>query len=221
MKASARRKYIKRPKASVVWVIWVIYGIICLTLQTIYFWGSPPPSPTTWLQQLVEFLSLIYLGGTALVIIYCIMRPKAVIKQNPTNRIDAESPDLGETNLVKERINESAQATSVTTPASSIPTSHQNQDADQAVDFLQRLLVLFELGKMGQATIQGVGYTGAFIGRHPFLKLHLLINQKGKSPLKLVACTLVNKHLIPRIGDHCNIMYLSGDHPIVVILDFM
>jgi len=149
------------------------------------------------------------------------MRPKAVIKQNPRNRLDAESPDLGETNLVNQRINGSAPRASVTTPASSIPTSHQNQDADQAVDFLQRLLVLFELGKMGQATIQGVGYTGAFIGRHPFLKLHLLINQKGKSPLKLVACTLVNKHLIPRIGDHCNVMYLSGDHPIVVILDFM
>lgn len=226
MKASDWYRFIKRPEGRLTWtarttwaifVMWVIYGVFCLTVQTIYIVWEQPLSPTTWHSQAIKVLYYIYVGWTVGILIYCIKYIKIVKRpdfdKDPTSNLTADQVD----SAPEDQINNPLFESSTTNPAVDCPDKKDSR----AADFLQKLLVLFESGKTGQATIQRVGYTGAFIGRHPFLKLHLLINQKEKPPLKLIACTLVNKHLIPRIGDYCNIKYLLGDRPIVVILDIL
>ena len=101
------------------------------------------------------------------------------------------------------------------------PCGENIDRADQLKTILQNFLLLLESGKTATATIQNVGYTGAFIGPHPFLKLRLLIKQDDKPSRALDACTLVSNRLIPRIGDNCQIRYLLTDTPTVLILGYL
>jgi len=221
MKAKLWFQLIKRPA---IWVTWIEYGLFSLTLQTICYSGTQPLSPAGWKIQVVQVLYFIYLVWTVILLIYWV-KSFSSDKKKATNLIaglNINSHKINGKSNGPDRI-PSSESSSTEISAS---TAAGQQDAEQdatalASDYLQKLLELFESGKTGQALIQRVDYTGDFIGPHPFLKLHVLIRQNKRTPLRLMACALVNKNSIPRIGDHCTIRYLPQVPSTLAILDIL
>ncbi len=93
-----------------------------------------------------------------------------------------------------------------------------NNEESLSIGFLKDLMTISESGKTAHAKVLSVSEVGQYIDLHPFLKIHLQVREKGKEPFSMQAYTLVNKRLIPRIGDSCQIRYLPHKQKTVLIM---
>lgn len=74
-------------------------------------------------------------------------------------------------------------------------------------EFLKSFLDINESGHDVVAKVLSVSETGKYIDQHPFISIYLEVHEEDKMPFNIHSRTLVNKRLVPRVGDYCRLRY--------------